>query len=138
LFFPALLFFSLDPIAYLALPLAVAGFGLAAAGAALVALSRMKLGAAWSLTPSASEHAGLVTSGPYGVVRHPIYLGFVLATAGQAVAFGSWPALAMVALAIVPTFAWRARAEEELLIRTFGERYASYRRQTKLIIPRLL
>jgi protein-S-isoprenylcysteine O-methyltransferase Ste14 len=36
---------------------------------------------------------------------------------------------------IVPTFAWRARAEEKLLSRTFGERYALYRRRTQMIIP---
>ena len=69
---------------------------------------------------------------------HPIYLGFALLATGQALAFGSWPALTIVLFGIVPTFAWRARAEEKLLSRTFGERYAAYRRQTKMIIPYLL
>jgi protein-S-isoprenylcysteine O-methyltransferase Ste14 len=57
----------------------------------------------------------------------------LLAT-GQALAFGSWPALVTVLAGIVPTFAWRARAEEKLLSRTFGERYAVYRQRTKMII----
>ena len=39
---------------------------------------------------------------------------------------------------IVPTFAWRARAEEKLLGRSFGERYAVYRARTRLLIPYLL
>jgi protein-S-isoprenylcysteine O-methyltransferase Ste14 len=39
---------------------------------------------------------------------------------------------------IVPTFAWRARAEETLLSRAFGKRYALYQKQTKIIIPYLL
>ena len=39
---------------------------------------------------------------------------------------------------IGPTFAWRARAEEKLLSRTFGERYADYRRRTRMIIPYVL
>jgi protein-S-isoprenylcysteine O-methyltransferase Ste14 len=39
---------------------------------------------------------------------------------------------------IVPSFAWRARVEERLLSRTFGERYAAYQQRTKLIIPYLL
>jgi protein-S-isoprenylcysteine O-methyltransferase Ste14 len=38
---------------------------------------------------------------------------------------------------IVPTFAWRARAEEKLLSRSFGEHYAVYRQRTKMIIPHL-
>jgi protein-S-isoprenylcysteine O-methyltransferase Ste14 len=41
-------------------------------------------------------------------------------------------------LGIVPTLAWRARAEEKLLSRAFGERYDVYRQQTKMIIPHLL
>jgi protein-S-isoprenylcysteine O-methyltransferase Ste14 len=39
---------------------------------------------------------------------------------------------------IVPTLAWRAGAEEKLLSRTFGERYAVYRQRSKMIIPYLL
>jgi hypothetical protein len=39
---------------------------------------------------------------------------------------------------LVPTFAWRARADEELLSRTFGERYEADRQRTKMIIPYLL
>jgi protein-S-isoprenylcysteine O-methyltransferase Ste14 len=57
---------------------------------------------------------------------------------GQALAFGSWPALVIVLSGIVPTFAWRAHAEETLLRRTFGERYAVYQDRTKMIIPHLL
>ena len=41
-------------------------------------------------------------------------------------------------LGIVPTFGWRASAEGKLLTATFGEGYARYRKQTKMIIPRLL
>jgi protein-S-isoprenylcysteine O-methyltransferase Ste14 len=61
-----------------------------------------------------------------------------LLAAGEAVAFSSWPAFIVVLIGIVPTFAWRARAEEKLLSRTFGERYALYRKQTKMMIPYLL
>jgi protein-S-isoprenylcysteine O-methyltransferase Ste14 len=57
---------------------------------------------------------------------------------GETLAFASWPALLVVLVGIVPTFVWRASAEEKLLIATFGERYALYRKQTKMILPRLL
>jgi protein-S-isoprenylcysteine O-methyltransferase Ste14 len=121
-----------------ALLLASSGSLLAVAGAALVLRSRVELGPAWSFVPKADQGTGLATTGPYRLVRHPIYLGLTLLAIGQALAFGSWPALVIVLSGIVPTFAWRARAEEKLLSRTFGERYAVYRQRTKMIIPYLL
>jgi protein-S-isoprenylcysteine O-methyltransferase Ste14 len=138
LFFPALLIFSGSTEARMALPLALSGCLLALTGAALVLRSRAELGPAWSFVPKAGEGTGLVTTGPYRLVRHPIYLGLALLAMGQALAFGSWPALMIAVSGIVPTFAWRARAEEKLLDDTFGERYAVYRRRTKMIIPHLL
>jgi protein-S-isoprenylcysteine O-methyltransferase Ste14 len=121
-----------------ALPLALSGCLLALAGAALVLRSRTELGPAWSFVPKADQDTGPVTTGPYRLVRHPIYLGLTLLAMGQAFAFGSWPALLIVLSGIVPTFVWRARAEETLLSRTFGERYDVYRRRTRMIIPHLL
>jgi protein-S-isoprenylcysteine O-methyltransferase Ste14 len=136
LFFPSLFIFARNSESPTALPLALSGCLLALASAALVLWSRAELGSAWSLVPKSDQ--GLVTTGPYRLVRHPIYLGLVLLATGQALAFGSWLALLIVLCAIVPTFAWRARAEEKLLSRTLGDRYAAYRQRTKMIIPHLL
>jgi protein-S-isoprenylcysteine O-methyltransferase Ste14 len=138
LFFPSLLIFSSGSEARMALPLALSGCLLALTGAAVVLRSRAELGPAWSFLPKAGERTSLVTTGPYRLVRHPIYLGLVLLATGQALAFGSWPALMIVLGGIVPTFAWRARVEENLLDRTFGERYAVYRQRTRMFIPYLL
>ena len=88
--------------------------------------------------PTADQGTGLVTTGPYRLIRHPIYLGLSLLAMGEALAFSSWPAVAVVFCAIVPTFVWRACAEERLLAHTFGPGYADYRRQTKMIIPYFL
>ncbi|MPZ21591.1 MAG: hypothetical protein GEV06_27420, partial [Luteitalea sp.] len=121
-----------------ALLLALCGCLLALAGAALVLWSRAELGSAWSFVPMADQRTGLVTTGPYRLVRHPIYLGLSLLAMGEALAFSSWPAVAVVFSAIVPTFVWRAYAEERLLADTFGERYAHYRKRTKMMIPYLL
>jgi protein-S-isoprenylcysteine O-methyltransferase Ste14 len=136
LFLASLLILSGSSEDSMALPLALSGSVLAVAGGVVVLRSRIELGSAWSFVPKAD--GGLVITGPYRLVRHPIYLGFALLATGQALAFGSWPALMIVLFGIVPTFAWRARAEEKLLRRTFGERYAAYRRRTKMIIPYLL
>jgi protein-S-isoprenylcysteine O-methyltransferase Ste14 len=121
-----------------ALVLAATGCLLAAAAVALVFRSRAELGSAWSLVPKADGGTGLVTTGPYRLVRHPIYLGLTLLGAGVAIAFGSWRACIVVGFGILPTFAWRAHAEEILLGRAFGARHAVYRRQTRMIVPHLL
>jgi protein-S-isoprenylcysteine O-methyltransferase Ste14 len=138
LFVPSLLGFSSSPGASMTLPLVLSGYLLAVAGSALDLRSRAELGPAWSFVPEANQDTGLVTSGPYRLLRHPIYLGLALLSLGQALAFGSGPALMIVASGIVPTFAWRACAEEKLLGRAFGERYAAYRQRTKIIIPHVL
>jgi protein-S-isoprenylcysteine O-methyltransferase Ste14 len=135
LYVPALLVFSARSGGYAALLLAASGALLGLAGAAVVVRSRAELGPAWSFVPRAQEGARLVTTGPYRLVRHPIYSGFVLFAAGEAVAFGSSPAVMIVLFGMAPTFAWRARAEERVLTRTFGDRYVAYRQRTKMIIP---
>jgi protein-S-isoprenylcysteine O-methyltransferase Ste14 len=121
-----------------ALLLALCGCLLAVSGAALVLWSRTDLGSAWSLVPTADQETGLVTTGPYHLVRHPIYLGLSMLAMGEALAFSSWPAVVVVLSAIAPTFLWRAWAEERLLAETFGERYADYQKRTKRMLPYLL
>ena len=138
LFFPSLVTFAGSMEGYAALLLAVTGCLLAVAGAAVVLRSRAELGFAWSFVPMADEGTGLVTTGPYRLVRHPIYVGLLMLAMGEALAFNSWPAFVILLSGIVPTLVWRACAEEKLLSRTFGERYAHYRKQTKMMIPYLL
>jgi protein-S-isoprenylcysteine O-methyltransferase Ste14 len=138
LYLPSLVAFSNSPAHGSALLLVPSGLLIAVMAVALVLRSRAELGAAWSLVPKADGDTGLVTTGPYRLVRNPMYLGLTLLGVGEAVAFGSWPAFLITVFGILPTFAWRALAEEKLLSRTFGERYAVYRRRTKMIIPHLL
>jgi protein-S-isoprenylcysteine O-methyltransferase Ste14 len=121
-----------------ALLLALTGAVVALTGSALVLRSRAELGDAWSLVPIASEHTGVVTSGPYRLVRHPIYLGLSLLALGEAIAFGSGPAVLTFLAVVVPSFLWRARVEEKVLLEVFGERYLRYRKHTKIMIPYLV
>lgn len=138
LFFPALFVCAGSTRAPWALALGVAGCGIAVTGAVLVWKSRVALGPAWSLLPKAGEQTGVVTRGPYRLVRHPIYLGLSVVAVGQAVAFSSGPALLLVWAGVIPSFVWRAREEERLLISIFGELYVSYRKKTKMIVPHVL
>jgi protein-S-isoprenylcysteine O-methyltransferase Ste14 len=124
LFLASLLFLSSSPAGARALQLALSGCTLALAGAALVLRSRAELGRAWSLLPKAARATGLVTTGPYRLVRHPIYLGLTLLAAGNALSFGSAAAFLSVLAGLLPTFAWRVRTEERELSRAFGEALA--------------
>ena len=138
LFFALLVAFVGSAEGAVALGLALCGCLVAIAGSALVLRSRGELGSAWSFVPTADQSVGLVTTGPYRFVRHPIYLGLSMLAMGEALAFASWPSVVVAFFAIVPTFVWRACAEERLLTDTFGDRYDYYRKQTKMMIPYLL
>lgn len=76
----------------------------------------------------------LVTTGIYGVIRHPSYAGLLLACAGWSLAFRSGVGLILTALLIPPLLA-RIRSEEGLLQSHFGDEYAAYRAHTSRLIP---
>jgi protein-S-isoprenylcysteine O-methyltransferase Ste14 len=138
LFFPALFVFAGSTHAPWALALGVVGCAVAVTGSAVVWKARSALGPAWSLVPKAGDQTGVVTSGPYRLVRHPIYLGLSVLAVGQAVAFSSAPALLIALVCVIPSFLWRARKEERFLISVFGEQYLSYLRTTRMIVPYIL
>lgn len=75
----------------------------------------------------------LVTSGPYRLVRHPIYSGVLVAGVGTAVAL-SWMWLTIVALAAI-YFTYSATVEERYLTEQFPDTYPAYRRSTKMLVP---
>lgn len=79
------------------------------------------------------EHR-LVTSGLYGVIRHPSYLGLVVNVLGWALAFRSGVGVAIVALVILVLLG-RINAEERLLSQTFGSEYDDYRARTWRLVP---
>jgi protein-S-isoprenylcysteine O-methyltransferase Ste14 len=76
----------------------------------------------------------LVTSGVYGVIRHPSYLGLLVSSLGWALAFRSGVGVLLTALMIPPLVA-RMRAEEALLHTQFGGEYDAYCRRTSRLIP---
>lgn len=78
----------------------------------------------------------LVTTGIYGVIRHPSYLGLILNSLGWGLAFRSWVGVVLTVLILVPLVA-RIRAEEAFLRSEFGEAYNAYRARTSRLIPGL-
>ncbi len=113
------------------------------AGVAMVALglwirvsAMRQLGARFSpLVALQREHA-LETTGWYARVRHPGYLGSLLANWGAAIAFGSATALPLAALMTVFQLD-RLRREERLLAAHFGAEWRAYAARTGALLPRL-
>ena len=78
----------------------------------------------------------LVTTGIYGRIRHPSYLGLIVVMLGWALAFRSLLGLVLAALTVVPLVA-RMNSEEALLGEQFGAEYAAYKARTYRLIPGL-
>ena len=112
-----------------------AGVGLVlfAGGLAFAIWARLHIGRNWGSPMSQKSDPELVTSGPYRLVRHPIYSGILVATAGTAVAL-SWAWLIAVALAGV-YFVYSATVEEGNLTEHFPDTYPAYKRSTKMLVP---
>ncbi len=115
------------------------------AGWALVALAvagflfcwwaRLHLGRLWSGSVTRKEGHRIVDTGPYRLVRHPIYTGLILAAGATALDKGTVLALAGLLL-IVLGFTVKARLEEQFLKTELGaETYDAYAARTPMLIP---
>lgn len=112
------------------------GFALTLAGIAIACWARFYLGGNWSSSVTVKHNHELIRSGPYAVVRHPIYSGILLAFAGTAIAVGEIRGLIAVALAAVALRA-KSRIEEAFMQQEFPADYPRYMRQVKAIVPLL-
>jgi protein-S-isoprenylcysteine O-methyltransferase Ste14 len=114
------------------------GFGsvLFVVGLAFATRARLTIGRNWGTPMTQKDEPELVTSGPYRLVRHPIYSGVLVAGAGTAVAL-SWWWLVPVALAGI-YFIYSAFVEERYLTEQFPDSYPAYKRSTKMLVPFIL
>jgi len=112
-----------------------AGLGLVlfVLGLAFAVWARMQIGRNWGGPMTQKEELELVTTGPYRVVRHPIYSGILVAGCGTAVAL-NWVWLIIVALAGV-YFLYSATVEERYLTERFPDAYPAYKRSSKMLVP---
>ena len=115
-----------------------AGIGLVlfALGLGFAISARLHIGRNWGIPMTQKDEPELVTSGPYHLVRHPIYSGILTAGVGTAVAL-SWLWLTAVALAGV-YFLYSAMVEERYLTDQFPDSYPVYKHSTKMLVPFIL
>ena len=129
----------LDPSPGVCLALLVAGCILYFPGMVFLLWARLTLGKMYFVSTSfgAQLHADhkLVTTGPFAIVRHPMYLGLVAAALGSLLLYQTWTVLAYALF--VPFVLRRARREEETLRAEFGEEWQAYCRRVPAFVPRL-
>lgn len=125
----------IHPLYALLTPLGWALTGVVAAGIAFTWWARVHLGRLWSASVERKEGHRLIDSGPYGLVRHPIYTGLLTALLALAVQVGTPAAYAGFALVAIG-FTVKGHMEEQLLSQALGaEVYAAYRARTPMLIP---
>lgn len=114
-------------------------FGWAMVALTALALSfcvwaRIHLGDLWSIGIARKEGHRVVDTGPYAIVRHPIYTGIIVGMFAMAAERAK---LAPIILAVgVAIFFWaKARLEEQFLHAEFGPAYEAYRTRVPMLVP---
>jgi protein-S-isoprenylcysteine O-methyltransferase Ste14 len=114
--------------------IALTGVALTFAGTALSIWARIILGENWSARVTRKVGHELIRSGPYAVVRHPIYSGLLLASIGTAIVVGEWRGVLAIPLIFLSEIV-KAKREERFMLAEFGDVYAQYKKQTGFIVP---
>ena len=132
----ALIWAYVRPAGFQKLPLSlVASMILAPACVALAWSAARHLGKQWRFQAALSQDHELVQTGPYRIVRHPIYasmFGMLLATG---FVWTWWPMFLGAVLAFLIGTEIRVRAEERLLAERFGKSFTAYRSRVRAYIP---
>jgi len=112
------------------------GAAITVAGLLFAVWARQHLASNWSSSVTIKQGHELITTGPYALVRHPIYTGILTGFLGTAIALSQVRGVIGVVLIFVVLWA-KLRMEEEWMGSQFGETYATYAHQTAALVPYL-
>jgi len=113
----------------------IVGLVLFVVGLTTMVVAQATLKRSYSGTLVVREDHELVMHGIYGFVRHPIYLGAVLAVCVGIPMFAQSLPGFLILLALIPIILNRIRMEEALLIAEYGDTYRAYQERTNMLIP---
>jgi protein-S-isoprenylcysteine O-methyltransferase Ste14 len=121
------------------LPVWVGGLGvlILAAGLFIFWRAHVDLGLNWSPSLEIREKHELITRGIYGVIRHPMYASQWLMTLAQPLLLHNWIAGFMNLLAFIPFYFLRVKAEEQMMLDSFGTQYREYMERTGGVFPKV-
>jgi protein-S-isoprenylcysteine O-methyltransferase Ste14 len=117
-----------------AIPIDITRTVFAIVGISFAIWSRRLLKNNWSRDVAIMEDQQFIHSGPYAIVRHPIYTGILLALLGTTLVSSTLGSLLGFAFAIISLWQ-KARMEEQFLITEFGQQYANYQHEVRFLIP---
>ena len=112
------------------------GAAITVAGLLFAIWARLHLASNWSSAVTIKKDHELITTGPYALVRHPIYTGILTGFVGTAIALSEVRGIIGFVLLFVALWA-KLRTEEEWMRSEFGETYATYAHQTAALVPYL-
>lgn len=140
LFGMALIFYEDFPYSYLADPvysssktLSWIGIIITALGIGFALWARLTIGSNWSGVVMIKSDHELIQSGPYSIVRHPTYSGFIFALIGTVMVLNEWRGVIGFGILVI-SFLWKIEKEEKMLSHQFPN-YKDYQQKTKKIIP---
>jgi len=111
------------------------GFGLVLAGWGVRLWAQRALGRFFTGEVAAQRDHRLIQTGPYRWVRHPAYLGGLLATVGFGLLLSTWLGALISSALLIWAYAARVPREEALLAAQLGDAYRAYAMRTKRFIP---
>ena len=130
-----------DPLNHRVIPhveaLAWIGVVLCIAGLIFCVWARFTLGRNWSGVVTLKGGHELITSGPYALVRHPIYTGLLTMFVATVIVLGHIAGLIAVPFVFV-SFWVKLRYEETLMLKKFPNEYAAYQQRVKRLVPFVL
>ena len=95
------------------------------------------LGLNWSPSLEIREKHELITRGIYGVIRHPMYASQWLWVIAQPLLLQNWIAGFLNLLVFLPFYFLRVKAEEQMMLDSFGTQYQEYMKTTGGILPKM-